>query len=316
VSAITDVPGILVGQIEDARALTGCTVVLAPAGAEAGVDVRGSAPGTRESFLLSPVALIQQVHAICLCGGSTFGLDAACGVVDVLEERAIGFTVGRWCVPIVPAAVIFDLGIGDGSVRPDRAMGAAAARAAAPGVVAEGNVGAGCGATIGKLGGIGRAMKGGTGTSAMVADDGLIVGAIAIVNALGSIYDLDGARLAGPRADDGSLLDDRMLLAQRDVPDVAGENTVLAVVATNARLTKNDATKVAQMAHDGLARVVCPAHLMGDGDAIFALGTGDVVANVDRVGVMAGDTVAEAIVRGVRAARRAGGLPAVADRAI
>ena len=312
-SAITDVPGILVGQVEDAQALTGCTVVLAPEGAVAGVDVRGSAPGTRESFLLSPVALIERVHAICLCGGSAFGLDAACGVVNVLEAQGIGFTVGHWCIPIVPAAVIFDLGIGDGRVRPDRAMGAAAARAAAPGMVAEGNAGAGCGATVGKLGGIARAMKGGTGTAAIVADDGLIVGAIAIANALGSIYDADGVRIAGPRAEDGSFLDDRALLAQRDVPEVAGENTVLAVVATNARLTRRDATKVAQMAHDGLARAVSPAHLMGDGDAIFALGAGNVAANVDRVGVLAGDAVAAAIVRGVRAARGAGGLPGVAD---
>lgn len=312
-SAITDVPGILVGQAQDERALTGCTVVLAPDGAVAGVDVRGSAPGTRESFLLSPVALIQRVHAICLCGGSAFGLDAACGVVEVLEARGIGFEVGHWCVPIVPAAVVFDLGIGDGRVRPDRAMGAAATHAAAPGVVAEGNAGAGCGATVGKLAGIAHAMKGGTGTTAIACADGLIVGALAIVNALGSIYDAGGTRIAGPRAGDGSFLDDRALLAERDVPEVAGENTVLAVVATNARLTKVEATKVAQMAHDGLARAVSPAHMMGDGDVVFALSTGDLVANVDRVGVLAGDAVAEAIVRSVRAARGAGGLPGLAD---
>ncbi len=312
-SAITDVPGILVGHAQDERALTGCTVVLAAQGAVAGVDVRGSAPGTRESFLLSPTALIERVHAICLCGGSAFGLDAACGVVEVLEADGIGYEVGRWRVPIVPAAVIFDLGIGDGRVRPDRAMGAAATRAAAPGIVVEGNAGAGCGATVGKLAGIGRAMKGGTGTNAIVCDDGLIVGALAIVNALGSIYDRNGVRIAGPRGDDGSFLDDRALLAQRDVPEVAGENTVLAVVATNARLSKTEATKVAQMAHDGLARAVSPAHLMGDGDIIFALATGDVSANIDRVGVLAGDTVAESIVRGVRAARSAGGLPGLGD---
>ena len=312
--AITDVPGVLVGHADDRHALTGCTVILVAGGAVGGIDVRGSAPGTRESFLLAPVALVDRVHAICLCGGSAFGLDAACGVMTVLEERGVGFPVGPWRVPIVPAAVIFDLGIGDGRVRPGRAMGEAATRAARDGPVEEGNAGAGCGATVGKLAGIERATKGGLGTCSIRCPDGLIVGALAVANALGSVYDpTTGRRVAGPRRDDGAFLDDRELLARRVVPEVAGENTVLAVVATNARLSKVETTKVAQMANDGLARAVSPAHMMGDGDVVFALSAGAFVAGVDRVGALAADAIATAIVRGVLAARAAGRLPAASD---
>jgi L-aminopeptidase/D-esterase-like protein len=316
-AGITDIPGILVGHAQDERALTGCTVVLTPEGARCGFDVGGGAPGTRETDALAPTQLVDRVHAICLCGGSAFGLDAAGGVAAFLEERDRGFAVGPWKVPIVPAAVLFDLGIGDGHVRPDRAMGYTAAAAATTEPVREGNSGAGCGATVGKLAGIERAMKGGLGTHAIRGEHGVVVGALAVVNALGSVIDPQtGERLAGPRADDGSLLDDLDLLAQRAAPVVAGENTTLVVVATNARLDKVALTRVARIAHDGLARAVVPAHLTGDGDIVFALSTGsESIAGLDYVGALAAVAVERAIVRGVRAARSAGGLPAHADLA-
>jgi L-aminopeptidase/D-esterase-like protein len=316
-AGITDIPGVLVGQAQDERALTGCTAVLTPEGAACGFDVGGGAPGTRETDALAPGQIVERVHAVVLCGGSAFGLDAAGGVAAFLEESGRGFAVGPWKVPIVPAAVLFDLGIGDGRVRPDRAMGYAAAAAATDGPVREGNAGAGCGATVGKLGGIERAMKGGLGTFLLRGEGGVAVGALAVVNALGSVIDPQtGERLAGPRADDGSLLDDLALLARRAAPAVAGQNTTLAVVATNVRLDKVALTRVARIAHDGLARAVVPAHLTGDGDIVFALSTGsEAIAGLDYVGALAAVAVERAIVRGVKAARSAGGLPAHADLA-
>jgi L-aminopeptidase/D-esterase-like protein len=301
--SIVDVPGVRVGHAHDLSARTGCTVVtFDDAGAVCGVDVRGSAPGTRETDLLSPTAHVGAVHAIVLCGGSAFGLDAACGVVDELEARGIGYAVGPWRVPIVPAAVIFDLFVGNGARRPDRAMGAAAYRAASTRPPAEGAVGVGAGATVAKLGGMERARPGGVG-SASIRFGATVVAALAVCNAIGNVHDpATGALVAGPRGLDS--FDVRAALA--GPPSVApGANTTLAVVATNARLRKADAQKVAQMAHDGLARAVIPAHLTGDGDTIFACGTGALEASLDLVGALAADAVGRAIVRGVRAAREA-----------
>ena len=290
--SIVDVAGIRVGQAQDVRSRTGCTVVLMPErGVVCGVDVRGSAPGTRETDLLAPTAHVEVVHAILLAGGSAFGLDAASGVMRYLEERGVGYEVGPWRVPIVPGAVIFDLGVGDGSVRPDAAMGYAAAAAARPEAFPEGSVGVGCGATAGKLAGLERAMRSGIGTASRRVGD-VVVGAIAVANAIGSIYDpKTHERIAGPRADDGTFLDERplieALLHSTELVPRAGANTTLAVIATNARLRKVDATKVAQMAHDGLARAIVPVHLTRDGDTIFACATGEAVAEAIACGVRA-----------------------------
>ena len=305
--SIVDVAGIRVGHAQDVRSRTGCTVVLMPErGVVCGVDVRGSAPGTRETDLLAPTAHVEVVHAILLAGGSAFGLDAASGVMRYLEERGVGYEVGPWRVPIVPGAVIFDLGVGDGSVRPDAAMGYAAAAAARAETFPEGSVGVGCGATAGKLAGLERAMRSGIGTASRRIGD-VVVGAIAVANAIGSIYDPEThERIAGPRADDGTFLDERplieALLHSAELVPRAGANTTLAVIATNARLRKVDATKVAQMAHDGLARAVVPVHLTRDGDTIFACATSEVDAPLDLVGILASEAVAEAIACGVRAA--------------
>jgi L-aminopeptidase/D-esterase-like protein len=303
--SIVDVAGIRVGHAQNVAARTGCTVVRLPeSGAVCGVDVRGSAPGTRETDLLAPTAHVEVVHAIVLTGGSAFGLDAACGVVAYLEERGIGYAVGSWRVPIVPAAVLFDLNTGDGAIRPDRTMGYAAAAAASANAVAEGAAGAGTGATAGKLAGLDHAMRSGIGTASRTLGD-LVVGAIAVANSIGSIYDPEThEKIAGPRAADGTFIDEAPLLASyaRLAPP-GGANTTLAIVATNARLRKVDATKVAQMAHDGLARAVIPAHLTRDGDTIFACATGAVDAPLDIVGILAAEAVAEAIARGARAVR-------------
>jgi L-aminopeptidase/D-esterase-like protein len=303
--SIVDVAGIRVGHAQDSVARTGCTVVLLPEnGVVCGVDVRGSAPGTRETDLLAPTAHVEVVHAIVLTGGSAFGLDAACGVVAYLEERGIGYAVGPWRVPIVPAAVLFDLNVGDGSIRPDRAMGYAAAAAATATAVVEGAAGAGAGATAGKLAGIEHAMRSGIGTASRKLGD-LVVGAIAVANSIGSIYNPEThEKIAGPRASDGTFLDEGPLLAQyAGLAPPDGANTTLAIVATNARLRKVDATKLAQMAHAGLTRAVIPAHLTRDGDTIFACATGIVDAPLDVVGILAAEAVAEAIARGARAVR-------------
>jgi L-aminopeptidase/D-esterase-like protein len=322
--SIGDVPGILVGHAHDERALTGCTAILAPHGAVCGVDVRGAAPGTRETDLLAPTAQIERVHGVLLTGGSAFGLDAAGGVVAFLAEHEMGYDARGWTVPLVPAAVIFDLQVGDGAVRPDRAMGYAAAAAARAGACAEGNVGAGCGASVGKLAGMEHAMKGGLGTASVRLDDGLVVAALAVVNALGSVVDpLSGTRIAGPRAGDGTIIaDDIALLLARDrareaaAATPAGTNTTLVAVATNAHLSKAGVTRVALLAHDGIARAVFPAHLSSDGDVAFALSVGTHPASADLVGTLGAQLTATAIVRAVRAARPAGGLPAAAAGAL
>lgn len=318
---LTAVTGLKVGHFTLAERPTGCTVILAEQGAVAGVDVRGSAPGTRETDLLDPVNMVPAVHGILLTGGSAFGLDAAGGVMRYLEEHGVGFDTRVARVPIVPGAVIFDLGVGDAKVRPGADCGYRAASAATPGPVEEGNVGAGAGATVGKLLGGARAMKGGVGTAAITLKDGLTVSAIVVVNAVGDVIDPStGAVVAGVRTADGKgLADARALIragATRPSARV-GENTTIGVVATNAALTKAQARKVAQMAQDGMARAISPAHTMGDGDTIFAMATGEraEAADVTTIGALAADVLAEAIVRAVREARGIDGYPAARDLA-
>jgi L-aminopeptidase/D-esterase-like protein len=315
-ATLTRVTGLRVGHHTLSTRPTGCTVILAPAGAVAGVDVRGAAPGTRETDLLRPENLVQQVHAIVLAGGSAFGLDAATGTMRWLEEQGIGFDVGVAKVPIVPAAILFDLGVGDARIRPDASCGYSAAAAASTAPVAEGDVGAGAGATVGKMLGRGRAMKAGIGSAAFTMANGTVVAALAAVNAYGDVIDPStGAVVAGVRTADGkSLADARVLLrgAGQGSPfeGRGGANTTLVVVATTAKLTKVEATKVAQMAHDGLARAIAPVHTPFDGDVVFALATGTQPgpADVGTIGALAADMAAQAI---VRAARQSAGLPGV-----
>ncbi|HKQ08887.1 MAG TPA: P1 family peptidase [Blastocatellia bacterium] len=299
--AIIDVPGLSVGHTHNLAARTGCTVVLCGAeGAVAGVDVRGAAPGTRETDLLAPENLVERVHAILLTGGSVFGLDAACGVVRWLEARDIGFDTGVARVPIVPAAVIFDLAEGDARVRPNAAMGYEACERATSETVEEGRVGAGAGATVGKLLGMAMASAGGIGTASMRVANGATVGAVVVVNAFGDIVDPDGGGIvAGARSRGGGWLDTQRTLAAGSPasPLSVMQNTTLAVVATDAALTKAQARKVAAMAHDGLARAIRPIHTMFDGDTIFALSTGSARADVTTVGAIAAEVVARAVLR-------------------
>lgn len=314
---ITAVPGVRVGHATHLEGLTGCTVVLCPEGAVGGVDQRGGAPGTRETDLLHPMHLVQDAHAVFLAGGSAFGLAAAEGVMRYLEERGAGFDARVARVPIVPAAILFDLDVGDPQIRPDAAMGYAACQAASDGPVAEGNVGAGTGATVGKILGIGRAMKSGLGTAAVSLGGGLVVGALVAVNPFGDVVDpVSGEILAGARKPDSDELAGTLAVMRGLAGQVAvrfASNTVIGVVATNARLTKEETNKVAQMAQDGIARAVRPAHTLFDGDTLFALATGDGRGDVNLVGAYAAEVVAEAILRGVRAAKGAGGLPACRD---
>ncbi len=317
---LTAVGGIKVGHHTLAERPTGCTVVLVEDGAVAGVDVRGGAPGTRETALLDPTKTVQQVHAIVLAGGSAFGLDAASGVMRYLAERNIGYDTRVARVPIVPAAILFDLGVGDDpTIRPSAECGYQAAMAATTGPVAEGNVGAGAGATIGKTGGPGRAMKGGVGSAAASLPDGLVVAAIVAVNAIGDVIDpATGQVVAGVRTADGRALADARTLLRAGRSGSGGrarENTTIGVVATNARLDQAQATVMAQMAHDGFARAIFPSHTPNDGDAIFALSTGvlDVPVSLATVGALAADVMADAIVRAVRAATGLPGYPAARD---
>ena len=315
---LTAVTGIKVGHHTLSERPTGCTVVLVEAGATAGVDVRGSAPGTRETDLLSPLNMVDQVHAIVLSGGSAFGLDAASGVVRYLEERGIGFDVRVAKVPIVPAAILFDLTIGDAKIRPSADCGYQAARAATTEVVQEGNVGAGAGATVGKLAGLARAMKSGIGTAALALPSGLTVAALVAVNAVGDVINpATGQVIAGVRTEDEKgFADSRALLKAGTLRNRRiGQNTTIGVVATNARLTKVQATKVAQMAHDGYVRAISPVHTPLDGDTVFALATGTLTSDVDllTVGALAAEAMSEAIVRAARTATGIPGYPAARD---
>lgn len=325
VGSLTDVRGLRVGHFTDTRRPTGCTVILAPDGAVAGVDVRGAAPGTRETELLSPLNAIETVHAVMLAGGSAFGLDAAGGVMRWLEEHGIGVQVGPARVPIVPAAILFDLWVGDASIRPDAASGHAACEAASDAAVVEGNVGAGTGAAVGKLFGIERAMRGGLG-SASVTVGSITVAALVAVNAIGDVIDpRTGEPIAGARSADGRHLQGTMrsmLRGELMAPMPPGSATTIGVVATDAVLTKAQANKVAQMAHDGFARSINPVHTMTDGDTIFALATGasGQTANLTLIGALGAEVMATAVVRAVRAATRLEGpgvptLPSAADLA-
>ena len=321
---LTEVEGLRVGHFTLAERPTGCTVVLVDGeGVPGGVSQRGAAPGTRETDLLDPLNLVDKVNAIVLSGGSAFGLDASQGVVRYLEERKIGWSVGpAGVVPIVPSAILFDLGFGgDAKIRPTADCGYKAAGLASDGVVAEGNVGAGAGATLGKVAGRDRSMKGGIGTAAIRLPNGLTVAAMVAVNAVGDVIDPSTGRVvAGVRTPDGkSLADARKLLRDgslvKAVAPRAAENTTIAVVATNARLTKTEVSRVALMADDGLARAISPSHTIGDGDTVFALATGRWAGQADAsiIGALAADVLAEAIVRAAARTQGLGGLPSARD---
>ena len=307
--AITQVRGLEVGQFTDPRRPTGCSVVIARTGAVGGVDVRGAAPGTRETDLLDPANLVGVVHAVLLTGGSAWGLDAAGGVMRWLEEEGVGLYVGSapgQVVPIVPAAVLFDLHVGDARIRPDAAAGYAACQAAGD-EIAQGNAGAGAGATVGKLFGMPYAMKGGIGT-ASVTVDGVTVGALIAVNALGDVVDpATGQPIAGARTEDGQQLRGSVVAAlagDKPLALLAGANTTIGVVATDAPLTKAQCQRLAGAGHDGLARAIRPVHTMSDGDTLFALSTGMAGAlDFNVLCTMAGEAVARACVNAVRAAQ-------------
>lgn len=310
---LTAVPGIKVGHFTLAERPTGCTVILTEAGAVGGVDVRGAAPGTRETDLLDPVNTVSVVHAVVLSGGSAFGLDAASGVVRYLEEKGVGYDTRVAKVPIVPAAILFDLGVGDARIRPTADCGYRAAQAATDGPVEEGDVGAGAGATVGKMG-QGRSMKAGVGSASIRHADGLVVAALVAVNAVGDIIDpATGRVVAGVRTADGTGLADARVLMRSGAlrqPPRSGENTTIGIVATNATLTKAQVNKMAQMAHDGFARAINPVHTAGDGDVIFAVATGtfEGTVNTTTVGALAAEAMADAI---VRAALTSKGLPTI-----
>lgn len=312
--AITDVTGIKVGHWTDRRAATGCTVVLCEAGAMPGVDVRGAAPGGHDTDLLRPGYTVQDVHAVVLTGGSLFGMASIPGVVRWCEENGIGITYARQRIPIVTGAVIFDLNTGRSDVRPDLEAGYAAATAAKTGRVTEGSVGAGTGATVAKLMGADRALKGGVGTASETFGDGFVVGALMVVNAVGDVVDSStGEVIAGPRGERGGFVDTVAALRTRSrrVPE---GNTTIGVVATNAKLTKEQTNRLATIAHDGLARAIRPVHTTGDGDTMFALATGEKEMAATRIialETMAALAVERAIHKAVRAATPLAGVPSV-----
>ncbi len=323
-NAITDVPGVKVGHSQNMEAFTGCTVILTEAGAVGGVDQRGGAPGTRETDALRPMHMVDKIHGIVLSGGSAFGLDAASGVMKYLEEKNIGVNTGVAKVPIVPSAILFDLGIGKSNVRPDAQMGYEACLNATESNQEQGNVGAGTGASVGKILGMKQAMKSGIGTASMEIGNGVIIGAIIAVNAFGDVVSpAEGKILAGVRSMQTGLIKigspgyfaDTMkilsTLAGRQIMRFASrQNTVIGVVATNAILTKNEANKVAQMAHNGLALTIKPAHTMFDGDTIFAVATNRRKIDVNIVGAFAPEVVAQAIINAVMAAQSIPNYPA------
>lgn len=318
-NAITDVPGIKAGHAHDLNAITGCTVILCEDGAVGGVDQRGGAPGTRETDLLRPLHMVEKVHAVLLTGGSAFGLDAASGVMRYLESRKKGFNAGVAHVPIVPAAVLFDLSIGDAAIRPTATMGRAACESASDGPLEQGCVGAGAGACVGSIFGPQFQMKSGVGTASIDLGGGVIVGAVVAVNAFGDVLDpasgkiIAGARKPPQGRDLADTLEVLRTFIGKQISRFSSRNTVIGVVATNAKLTKEEANKVAQMAQDGLARSIRPAHTMFDGDTIFALSTGQKSVNVNVIGAYAAEAFSRAIVNGVQAAHSMGGRPAAAD---
>ena len=308
---ITDVPGIEVGHVEDKNGITGCTAVLAKNGAVCGVDVRGSAPGTRETDALDPINEIQQVHAISLAGGSAFGLEAASGMMRYLAEQKIGVDALVATIPIVPGAVIFDLFLGDPTAYATAAMGYEAAKNAKAGPFENGNIGAGYGATVGKVAGPQYCMKGGLGSSSIQGKGDLIVGAIVVVNAVGDVRDPKTYEtIAGGRdAKTGDWIDScEFLKEQNGSMALPGTNTTIGVVAVNAKLTKAEAKKIAQLTHNALARTIYPVHTMLDGDTIFVLGTGDRQYSLDYLGQLATEAMEEAIINGVKKAQPLGQL--------
>jgi L-aminopeptidase/D-esterase-like protein len=308
---LTDVPGILVGHATDSAALTGCTVILCGTEAIGGVDIRGSATGTCEIDTLNPGHVAPNVHAIVLSGGSAFGLETTCGVRNLLEKRGVGYNAGVTHVPIVPGAILFDLGIGSAHVRPTREMGEKAALAANDGPVAEGNVGAGTGATAGKIYGIKQGMKAGIGSASLTLGSGVVVAALVAVNPLGDVIDpANGQIIAGARKSPTSReFANSAAVMRHGRPPATGGHTVLTVVATNARLDRVQTNKLAALASLGIARTISPINTMNDGDITFAISLGKEKASVDEVGVAAAEAVASAVLRAVLAARTAGGVP-------
>jgi len=317
-NTLTAIPGFLVGHYTHLEGATGCTVVICPPNTIGGVDQRGGGPGTRETDLLRPLQGMEQVNAVVLSGGSAFGLATADGVMRYLEEHDIGYRgIPGFIVPIVPTAILFDLGIGKPGIRPDAAMGYAACEAATAEPVTQGSVGAGTGACIGRMMGNNLATKGGLGSSCIHIDDELMVAALVAVNSVGDILDEHGEILAGLRASDGNgfagMMNAIRSIARMTGRPVTRQNTVLGVIATNAKLTKSQVNKVAQMAQDGVARAVCPSHTMYDGDTLFALATGQIPANVSVVGAFAAEAMAQAIRNAVRSATSLGGVRALKD---
>lgn len=318
-NAITDVPGFRVGHAQDLKAATGCTVILCPPGTIGGVDIRGSAAGTRQIDSLHSFHFVDEVHAVLLSGGSAFGLDASGGVMKFLEEKSIGYQTSAAKVPIVPAAIIYDLSLGDSRVRPDKEMGYQACLNSPPGKIAEGSVGVGTGASVGKLLGIKMATKGGVGTASLSLSGGIIVAALVAVNAFGDVIDPQERKvLAGARDPDkpGRFIGSSAMIKKGfSLPkrETGFQNTTLGVVATNVRLSKRQATKMAQMAQSGFIRTISPIHSTVDGDLIFALSAGDLSADVNTLGLMAEEVVATAVLRAIRAADGLGLLPAYRD---
>lgn len=310
---LTDIPGIRVGHVSDYDALTGCTAILCSDGATGGVDVRGSATGTQELDLLSPWHVAEKVHAIVLAGGSAFGLEAASGVRRYLEQKGFGFKTADAVVPIVPAAILYDLGIGKSHVRPTREMGEAAAASATGAPVKEGAVGAGTGATVGKIFGMRQAMKSGLGSANVELEGGVKVSALAAVNAFGDIRDpATGKAIAGARRAPASMeLADTEAQMKRGAMRMGewSSNTTLVVLATNARLSRAGATKLARFGSLGMARTIYPVNTMFDGDITFALSAGDLNADINTLGVAAAEAVSRAILRAVRIAPTLGGIP-------
>jgi len=304
---ITDVPGVKVGHAENKEGITGCTAILVENGAVCGVDVRGSAPGTRETDALDPINEIDRVHAISLSGGSAFGLDAATGIMQFLEEQNIGVDTGIAKIPIVPSAVLFDLFIGNPKTRPTAAMGYEAAKNAGVGIFSNGNTGAGYGATVGKLAGPQFCMKGGLGSASIAGKDDLVVGAIVAVNAVGDVKDPSTRKtLAGAWNKETEEWIDCCAYLEEHVQSEAlsGTNTTIGVVAVNAKITKAEAKKIAQLTQNALARTIYPVHTMLDGDTIFVLGTGTITYPVDYIGHLATKVMEEAILTGVKAAEK------------
>lgn len=309
---LTAIKGLKVGVASDPEAATGVTVILAETGMRAAVEVRGSAPGTRETDLLQPGQLVQEIQAIMLAGGSAYGLDAATGVVRYLEGKKSGFPVEPFVVPIVPAAVLFDLYIGDGSRRPDAEMGYQACLAATANPVGEGSVGAGTGATVGKIFGAAGAVKTGQGSAFMQKDE-IIVAALVAVNAFGDIYRQDGTLLAGPRNPANGKMEKTIDVLLANKAQGFPGNTTLGVVATNASFNRSELLKICRLGHDGLARSIWPVHTMWDGDTIFAVSKGEIAADLNLVSLMAAEVVSEAVRRAALTATSLAGVPSLSE---